>query len=618
MRVDRWLYPLALVALSASLVGTIWVVPYLPTNDGPEAVLAVHMENHFRDPGILYPSVFAPAAQFAGRGFTVLFEPLEEWLGWQRGLQVALSVIVLFEAWGVVAFLRALEPRRSPVALLAFPLALSWTLYMGMFPFSLALGVGMLVLAFALRTRDPTPGPRAVVAALLLLVAFLHMFAAVVCGLVLLAAAVARARRGARGVEALRVALTGVPAAGLCVAAVLIAHHGAIDDTFAKTFQFRPIREVLAVWPRTLVPGPSGRAFVVTAGVVACALVVGRRIFRPGTAAIDRALAALGIAFIVASIVAPRDIPGWQFFAQRFVWIGVILVLATLPVERFSPRVVTGLAFAAAFSWLSLSYAFHRRLAAASADAIAGLSAPVRRRGVWLPVTLAPSPRATDGEVPYQDPPHHYPALYAAALGGLTPYTFASNPASWPFVLRPDAVPPPPVPSLEEYMALRATPELQTNAAFRHTQENVLATFGMYYEGILVTGARPDDLALFQRRGYVVEWAQGSAMLAHFEPCRIEVTLPRDAPAPRIDVGVGATMMLREQRIAPVAGDDARARFVVDHGPCGRVWVRPHWDAPAPDGAPRTVYCRNAGPTGQVEGVVTRSRGVVDCEGPGS
>jgi len=608
---------LGFAVLSIALVGSLWAVPYLPTNDGPESVFAVHMENHFGDDGVIYPEVFTPAPQFAGRGFTVLFEPLEESLGWERGLQVALSIIVLIYAWGFVALVHAIDPRRAPVAFLGFPLALSWSLYMGFFAFVLSSGVGLLILAFAIGDRGAGTARRALVASLLLLQAFLHMFGAIVTGVVLATIRVARAPRGARFAEISKVALTGLPAAGLVVAAVVVARRGAAEAAFSRSFAFVPLREALAMWPRTAAPGSLASALAVTVLVVGCVLLGGARVGRAGTSVTDRAVAVLAIAFLLASVFAPRDVPGWQCFAERFVGIGLVLAIVGLPFEQ-APRGAAMIAFAGSLLWVLLAYPLHRRLAAVSADAIAGLAAPVRFHRVWLPVKLDPPRAAETAEVPLMEPLWHIGGLYETVLGGLTPYTFASNPASWPFAIRKDALHPPPVPKIEQSVTLLELPEFQTDFAFREEQENVLATFGMFYEGIVVTGARPFDLAVWERRGFVADWQRGSVLVAHFEPCPVDVILPRGLPLPLLDVGVGSTEVLRNTTAPPLPVGDDRIRLAAPHGPCGRIWVRPHWDETPPDGAKQVSFCENADARGAIEVTVTRAGGHADCSGIGS
>lgn len=607
--------------LSVLLVASLWVIPYLPTNDGPESVLAVHIENHFGDPGTLYRDVFEPAPQFAGRGFTILFEPLEDMLGWQRGLQVALSVIVLTCAWGFVALVSALDPRKLPLAFFGFPLALSWPFYMGFFAFVLSSGVGLFILAASL--KPPTPSRRAVLALALLLQAFLHMFPAILTGIIVAAALVARAPRGQRLREAAYAIAVGVPAALLVLAAFVVARKSATTAAFSEGFAFLPIPVRLAAWPRTLAPGPLSRALFVTALVTVAAGISAIRALRRGTSPVERVFALFGIVFLLAAFFAPRDVPGWQCFSERFVSVGIALVIVALPVGWMAPRgrLITSLCFAVSIALVAVAYPFHKRLADASSDAIAGLAAPVERHRIWLPVTLEPTGRPLtpigEAEVPLLAPLRHIGALYATVEGGLTPYTFASNPATWPFAIRSDAIRPPPVPSMEHYISTIATPDFQTNRAFRHEQENELATYGMFYEGVLLTGARPEDEALWHKRGYVADWEHGSVMVAHFEPCSIDLELREGAEQgdpPRIDVGVGAKVILRDLEREKVLMPDGSTHLLIEQGPCGRAWVKPHWDGSTGGKSVRS-FCATAGENGEVSGLFTREEHRVLCTG---
>src|SRR5208337_1613477 len=109
--------------------------------------------------------------------------------GWQRGLQAALGVVTLVVAWSFVALVRALDPRRTALGFLGFPLALSWTFYMGFWAFALGTGGGLLVLAFAVRTRRREGLPVwacIAVSLFLLFAAIAHIFAAVLTGVALL------------------------------------------------------------------------------------------------------------------------------------------------------------------------------------------------------------------------------------------------------------------------------------------------------------------------------------------------------------------------------------------------------------------------------------------------
>jgi hypothetical protein len=598
----------ALLFLSLLTVGSLWVVRYLPTNDGPESVLAVHIENHFADPGTIYSSVFRPAPQFAGRGFTILYEPLEDLLGWQRGLSVALSVLVLVNAWGLVALLRAVAPDRVPLAFLGFPLALSWPLYMGFFAFVLASGVGLVLLGASLRPM--TALRRVVLGASLLLQAFLHMFPAILTGVVMLLLLVARAPRGEKWKEALKVAAMGLPALCLVLAAFLVARTAAVGAAFSEGFAFAPLLVSLVSWPRTVAPGPFGRALVVTVCLTLAVAFGVWRATRKATSATDRALALAGAALLLLGLFAPRDVPGWQCFSERFVGLGIGLTLACLPLEKVASRasLVTGGIFLAAAAWTASSYPFHRRLEEASKDAIDGLSANVVRHGIWLPVTLEPIGRPLtpigDAEVPLLAPLRHIAALYATVEGGLTPYTFASNPATWPFAIREDAIHPPPVPPVEKYISAISVPDFQTDRRYRHGVEEELLMYGMKYEGVLLTGARPEDLVVWKKRGYVPDWEQGSVMIARFQPCPLTVVLHGDAMegSPRVDLRAGAAVM--RDIALPASG-------VIERAPCGLVYVRPHWEEAG--GAKR--WCGGLKEDGELRAILTHEGGSVVCEG---
>jgi hypothetical protein len=612
-----------LVILSVLLVGSLWVVPYLPTNDGPEWVFASHIENHYSDPATpYYRDAYVPALQFASRGFTVLYGPLEAWLGWQRGLQVALSVVVLVVAWSLVALVRALDPRRLALGFLAFPLALSWTFYMGFWAFALATGCGFLVLALAVRRlgRGELPVPaRVVVSLLLLLTAVAHIFAAVVAGVALTFLLVASAPRGRRLLELGKAGVMGLPAASIAAASVAVAGHAATRVAFAHETSWFSWREVIALLPQTLWPGPMGRALVAVAAVAAAGVVACVRARQSETSGVDRGLGLAGVVLLLATIFAPVNVPGWQCLSQRFATAGVALAVVVLPLERLRARgqsIAAGALFAAALASVGLSYPMHRRLAALCPDAVAGLAAPVHRVGVQLPVALAPAEGGRTerlrGEVPMMNPLLHMGALYAAAQGGLIPYVYASSAATHPFTLRPNDARQP-VPNIEYYWkALRSEP-FRTDPGFRREIEEDLASYGMLYEGVVLVGARPGDTELWQARGYVADWARGATFVGHFEPCGLDFTAPASAakPGPSFDVGWGRFEPIENARAPATVGPDGLAHFTLDSTPCGDLHVRARWEPATPGGAPRV--CSNADRDGYLRASITRTARHVAC-----
>ncbi len=616
MQRDARLAGVFLAALSMMLVGSLFAVPYLPTNDGPEWVFASHVENHYGDPGTVYREIFIPALQFASRGFGTVYGPLEAWLGWQRGLQVALGAVALVAAWGFVALVYAVDPRRWPLALLGFPLALSWTFYMGFWSFHLASGLGLFAVALAVRLREPTGLQRAALAALLLLVAVMHVFAAVLSGACVLGVAVA-AVPGRRAREARLVMLTGLPAMGVLLACVLVSR-GLVAAPLASGFDRFSFRDVLTMLPRTLLPGPLVRALIASAVVLLAAAAALTRSVSCETRGVDRGLGFVAALLLLATLVAPFQIPGWQAFSERFAFFGAAMALATIPLERLghgATRAVAAALFAGAAASLASSYGLHRRLAALCPDAIAGLTADVHTTGDLLPVTI----RATElptydrvrAEVPLLSPLLHMATLYAVAHGGTSAYYFTGGPAVYPFELRP-GTPHARIPDLERTMRAFASDAFHHDLAYRRQVDSEMAMFGVVHATVVVLGALPEDVALFRDRGFVMDWSRGAAFVAHFEPCAIDLVATGDATASvSIDLRVGELRVLEGMEAAAEARDDGLVHFTVPGSPCGTVDVRAHWGARA-DGHEPT--CRNANSRGEVTGHITHRSGRVRCD----
>ncbi len=512
----------AFAILSVLLAGTVWIVPYLPTNDGPEWVYATHMENHYADPGSPYPEVYVPALQFAARGFTALYDPLEAMFGWQRGLQVALTIVVLASAWAFAVMVVALDRRRWPLAFLGFPLALSWPFYMGFWAFSLGTALGFVVIAMARRSGSGWRGG-AVLAAMLLVQAVVHVFPAVLTGAAVLALAAAGARAGDRLKATARAAAIGIPAACVLLASMLTSRE-ARTLPFATTAARLPMAEALSLFPRTLAPGPSLRADLVTLGVLVAA---GAGVYRATRDTVDPAVRGLSVcagALLCAGFFAPTDIPGWQGFAPRFVPLGAALALALLPIERLTAgwdRLAAPALFACAIAWLAPSYPFHYRLAGLTRDAFAGVVAKAARPGTMLPVTLHYAEEADydplHAEVPRLSPLLHMGALYAAVGNARIPYAFSSSPATYPFTLREATAKSVPIPGQAACWDAIDSGLLQHNPAFRADFDDRLADFGRFYDSIVVTGAREGESRRWRDRGFVIDWESRSAFVAHFE-----------------------------------------------------------------------------------------------------
>jgi hypothetical protein len=622
MSARRVAAPLAgLVALSALLVATVCVVPYLPTNDGPEWVYLTHVQNHFTDPHTRYAAEYIPALQYAGRGFTTLYAPLEAWLGWERGLRVALSLVVLLDAWGFAALVYAHDARRWPLAFVGFPLALTWHFYMGFWAFGVGSGIGLFVLATALTMRAPTWSGRALVALLLFLQAVAHVFSAVLTGGVLALVLVGRAPRGERLRELGKALLVGLPAAGVLVASVIAGRDQAALMFAHDEFAYLPWRTALEVLPQTIAPGPLARALAVALGVVVAAVIVGVRASRGAIDPSVRGASWAALLLLVLGTLAPIQVPGWSYFSQRFFPLGVALLVAALPVESVAASrqraAALGL-FVAAVAWLVPSVPFHGRLASNVTDALAGLTAPVKRTRKQLPIPLAASEsggglRAAD-EVPMMNPLLHMGALYAVAYGGMVPSVFTVSPAVHPFVRRAHAREPEWVSTPERYWGAVGSGRFQRDVSYRDGILNELASLGIFYEGVVLLGARPDDVALFARRGYVTDWHAGATTVGHFEPCRIDVAVAGPIPpgGASFSVTVSPYQLVSDVHPTPRVDAEGVSHFDLGPSPCGEVVIRTRG---ADDPAGREgLACKNADAHGDLTASVTRTAGRVDCD----
>jgi hypothetical protein len=508
------------------------------------------------------------------------------------------------------------------VAFVGFALALTWPFYMGFFPFTVGSAVGLGVLAIAVRAREPTGLTRFTLGFLLLVQAGCHVFTAVLTGLTILVLFVWRAPVGARLREVVKVGLMGLPAAGVLVVSVATGR-SLQNIPFAHKVDFAPLSFTLHVLPRIIAPGPWWRVGVIGVLLIVAVVLGGFRALKRGADPTDRSLFVVGILFMVGSALLPMNIPGWQFFSPRFVPLGVVLCLVSLPVERLvrarvRQALATGL-FVLSVACVLASNGLHRRLAASVQDALLGLSAPVVRHGLWLPVTLATEGGlpvdVTAREVPFIEPLRHMPMLYALVEGGMTPYTFASTAATYPFVPRTDGPKPLPIPSQEALEPYLQSEAFDKNPAVRRGLENEFATYGMFYEGVLVTGARPEDIAFFRLRGYAEDWSHGSVFVGHFVPCPLDVTIPPSGEPPFIDVGVAAEVLFRDQALTSTDGPDGSRHLTLPAAPCGDVWVRPYWLRKNADGSDGRAYCDNAGNDGEIHAMLTWSSARVECRG---
>src|SRR5687768_15017970 len=111
MAASRWFW-LAATALSFLVVGSLWCVDYLPTNDGPQHVFNAHVARRLGDLSRGHGRYLTEGGAITGIGFDTLYGTFERMFAWRNALRLSLSVIVLLWGWGVVALAATLGPQR--------------------------------------------------------------------------------------------------------------------------------------------------------------------------------------------------------------------------------------------------------------------------------------------------------------------------------------------------------------------------------------------------------------------------------------------------------------------------------------------------------------------------
>ena len=509
-----WLWA---VVLSLALVLVVAWYPYLPTHDGPQHVFLAHLANHYADPAGQYHLFFEPSAPLTGLGFHQPFSLLCELMPWRTALRFMLALMCLLWAWSFARFVTALDRRRGALALLGFPLALQWSLYMGFFAYFIGSALGLLAVAEAVAPVRFTPLRTTRLLVLVVVQTVAHVFPAQLTWVALAAITVVAKTDEAVWKRYARLALVAVPPA--VVTALALGGQGSDPAILAEP----SLLERLALFPRTFLPGAPIRAWLVVAlamAALAVALPTAWRARRSPLAAIW--LCAAGLLGMAA--FGPARILSWDFFAERFTPMGMALALALLPVERLAGRaraaLAPGIALASGAS-LAVSASLHADIVRASAPALAGLDSPLRRTGPRLPLVL--DPFAGLGQAPLEQPiPFYAPllnlgAIYATEHGGIPPRIFATRRAVHPFVLlvRPRH----PFPTIPDpgSQAL-AWSELAEPSPGRDELVDWLAAFGPAFDDVVLYG-RPGDGARLLALGYRADFQTDRLLIAHFEGC---------------------------------------------------------------------------------------------------
>ena len=573
---DKVLFALATGLASVLLLVAIWVVPVIPTNDGPQHVYAAHVSGHYDDPAAGYWNYYELAVPVTNTGFSSMFSVLEGFLPWRHALRATLTVIVLMWSWGFMSLVLAIDRRRWALGLLGFATALNWPFYMGFWNFVLAMGLGFATLALAIHRSVPEAIDRFFVAVLLLLAALSHVVAAVFTGAVLALVVLFRAPPERRARELGLLVVMGAPTAAIVglvarSSTALSANGPTPIETLWVSFSER-----LAQLGACFAGGPAWRAWGVVAfaalGVCDAAVRVRRREAAPHEVALF-----VGAALMTAAaLTTPFHLRLWQFFSPRFLPFAVLGAVPLFAVDRRGPRIAV-LALAASYAGSSIGWSihYHRALAAQAADALAGIDQPLRRAGPRLPIVLDPlAGRAAlrDGPLQYTEPLRNIGNLYATEQGGVVPYTFTATRQIHELVSRPNNMPP--VPMRTFWGAF--LPGSSVSDKERHAMVTHLASAGAAYGDVIVI-AHPWVLDAFVAQGYETDWRQGEALIARFRGCPLELVVRGALPADQaLAVAYGWVPLFETSWATEVQPSSLNQDVVVDlpNAPCGDVWVR--------------------------------------------
>jgi hypothetical protein len=587
---------LGFLVASLGVLWAIWSVPFVMTNDGPEAVLTAHMESRYDDPGSIFERQYAVGFGLSGRGFSALYRAVAAVFPWPASLRVSQAVIVLALAFAFAWLCKAVSGKARHSCLLGFALAFSWPFYMGFFAFSISMAIGLMILAFVVSKREGlTVLDKAAVWTAVLVQLFCHGFAVFITlalvGLVVTTRALMQRSNGAPAGwrratlgNVVWLALLALPSV-IVLLVMQSARAQMATLTGAGKTEWASRADWAKVLPRLAVPGSTPLGIIVFAlallAIVRTALRLRRGPRRPEELAV--VIGAAGL--LVAALVLPLNIPGWQFFAPRFLTTGLVLslcLLGTEALERKTARVVFDLGvIALVASALVSATALHRRLATACEDALVGLDHGVARSSYQLPITFdATCGLSTDDtrlDVPYSTALLHFYALFPVTHGGTVPYGFFGPAAVHAFVPRSSS--PVPVPPAERYWGLTPEDPRLKRPKARAALVNDLVVFGTYYENILFFGANAADRALLLERGYVVDFEHGTFVNAHYAPCAVDLVSDVLAADPPVIVRGGMRQdELWTARISQVAdGHDRPAIKASLSMLCGDVWVRVRW-----------------------------------------
>lgn len=343
----------------AAHIALVWLLPFLPTQDGPSHVynlVILHdLINGGADWGTLFSYRLRPAPNL---GFMLLAYPLLSVVPPLVAEKLFVTIYIALLGCSVPVMLRALERPVFPLALLVLPVVFNFNLLMGFYSYSLAVPLFVLALAWCWAARSRSWGHRFFVCNASGLVLFVvHL---VPCLLFVLAIVVMAGVRSIRGktwrADGLRWAAIMSPLL-LLIAGYLASSSFAppttVFDYFSVSRYVLLLIEVLTfsslgLSPWLLLPATPLMFLFLLFGY--CSLQEMLRLYRRRAEVADRELTlwALALLLVAICLFAPNRVAGGDYFNDRIPWVILLVLLPALRVpetdfwRRFATPIVVG------------------------------------------------------------------------------------------------------------------------------------------------------------------------------------------------------------------------------------------------------------------------------------
>jgi hypothetical protein len=541
--------------LSIALAWSVFVVDFLPSNDGPQHAFAGYVKGHHDDPDSGWSDMYRLNDPLTSNGYMDLLVPLEAMVGLEAAHQIVVVFLILCWALAWFVWLRGEVGPGTFAALLAFPCALQWGIWIGLYPFILSSAFIPVVLL--VRRRYGLTVPAGISLSLtLLFAARIHVFGAALAGAVLLGTSLWDLRPLR---STMKIVLIGLPS---FLYAVLITTRSTMISIKGATWD-SPY-DVIDLFTEYFLPGPTlMRAAFLLVIVLAVASAVRSERRR-------HISLAMGLLLLCIGLILPLDWSGWELIRPRLLPTAFMMIIGSAVVPR---RFITIVAIGAvSFSIWRVSWAadLHRK-AADELKAVIEITEGVDLRGQrWTYVVTDGPPSHVYDDVRLAGSTLHLAQMVAPHIGG-APYFSHDGDATMHHILVRDERPKTWMGSLHKPEYVRGAWDPITHRRVRDLHISTYLASLSFLDVVLLYGL-PGDAELLKEAGYRVEELKrdqsGHVLVAgRFVGCTWNIHIDGLQEPTVVTMGFALAEDMQDAWIVDVAGE-----LRVDGAPCGPAW----------------------------------------------